>query len=503
MVSLRVREGPGKGMIFRMEKESATLGRDAGCDFQVPDQGVSRRHAEVYRIGEMYFVRDLGSRNGTYVNEERINEEMLRNGDRIRLGGTVLVFEDRAPEGDSHEVVYSKSADPGATIEYKVSALALSDVEEPKERRPAGAVESRYLSFLYQMAREAAVEKDERMLMERAAQLSAEAVGADECYVLLCSTGDEREVTLEAAYQSAPGAKPMVSRSVIGPVLKRGRAVVMPCVQENEYARDKSSLILSRVSTVMCAPVVAADRVLGVLYITSKKPYKSFDEEDVELMVAAGVQLGTALAALRAEKRQRETALGVIRIFVEAAESRNPEQAGHSETVADVALAVSEVLRIPKEECDTLVLAALLHNIGRLTIPDEKIEETRMGLERERLLAEEAAAILSRIGGLERVVPIVRHSYEHYDGSGVPDGLSGEEIPMASRVIAAARQYALVRGRTGSAREAFSHVNRLIRSGWLDPRIGQALAVAYRRGLLGGAASGEAEGGPNGEPERS
>jgi len=484
MLQLRIKDGPGKGLVFALDKEAMVMGRDASCDIQLPDQGVSRRHAEVYKVGELFFIRDLGSRNGTFVNDERVDEELLREGDIITMGATVLVFEESSGKEVKAEVVYSHAGDPGRTIEYKVDALKdLLEADEP-DVRPQRTVESRYLSFLYQMSRQISRGRDEGALLEEVARLAADAVDADECYVLLL--GNRRDLKMAAVYQTTPGSKPVVSKTVVEPVLKHGRAVLTPRVKDDTALRDKSSLVMAKVTSLLCVPIVAAEKVLGALYLTIKKPYHSFSGEDLELMVAAGVQLGTALHALRAEKRERRTALAVIRVLVEATESRDTSIAGHSELVADAASVIADVLNLTDSQRDVLILAALLHNIGRLTIPEEefrRVAEDHKQLE-ERM-AREAERILSDIGGLEAVIPAIKHSYEHFDGSGAPDGLKGNEIPLLARIIAVARQFALVSKSTGSSVEAFAHLNELVQRGWLDPDIVRALGVAYRRGVIG------------------
>ena len=77
MPHLRVKTGPNKGKIYEVASEVITIGRDESQTIQVLDQGVSRQHAEIFSIGEMVFVRDLNSTNGTYVNNQAVTEEAL------------------------------------------------------------------------------------------------------------------------------------------------------------------------------------------------------------------------------------------------------------------------------------------------------------------------------------------------------------------------------------------------------------------------------------------
>jgi pSer/pThr/pTyr-binding forkhead associated (FHA) protein len=93
---LRFANGPDEGARVELAGEFLVLGRvEAANGLCLRDEGVSRRHAEVFRLGERWFVRDLGSRNGTLVNGERVPEALLEVGDVIELGTTVLFFEER------------------------------------------------------------------------------------------------------------------------------------------------------------------------------------------------------------------------------------------------------------------------------------------------------------------------------------------------------------------------------------------------------------------------
>ncbi len=100
MPELRITEGPHTGDVFRLNRESAVLGRDPECDIVFYSGSVSRQHAKILRIDEAFFIEDLQSRNGTYVNNSRIRQrEQLSDQDRITLCDVVLVFNDDAPAG--------------------------------------------------------------------------------------------------------------------------------------------------------------------------------------------------------------------------------------------------------------------------------------------------------------------------------------------------------------------------------------------------------------------
>ncbi|HXF37855.1 MAG TPA: FHA domain-containing protein [Actinomycetota bacterium] len=100
---LVVKRGPNAGSTFLLERDVTTAGRGPENDVFLDDITVSRRHAEIVRREDGFFIRDLGSLNGTYVNRERVEETKLASGDEVQVGKFKLVFlaaEDRAAGGE-------------------------------------------------------------------------------------------------------------------------------------------------------------------------------------------------------------------------------------------------------------------------------------------------------------------------------------------------------------------------------------------------------------------
>jgi len=95
---LVVHRGPNAGSRFLLDDDFTSTGRHPDSDIFLDDVTVSRRHAEFYRTGDRFTVRDVGSLNGTYVNRERIEEAELFGGDEVQIGKFRLLFLTRSPE---------------------------------------------------------------------------------------------------------------------------------------------------------------------------------------------------------------------------------------------------------------------------------------------------------------------------------------------------------------------------------------------------------------------
>jgi putative nucleotidyltransferase with HDIG domain len=120
-------------------------------------------------------------------------------------------------------------------------------------------------------------------------------------------------------------------------------------------------------------------------------------------------------------------------------DARDAYTAGHSRRVRDVAVAVGAQLGLGGDELEMLSQAALLHDIGKIAVPDSVLLCTGALTQAQWIVmkshSEEGARIIERLGYLDEVVPAIRHHHERQDGRGYPQGLRGDEIPLAARVI--------------------------------------------------------------------
>jgi putative nucleotidyltransferase with HDIG domain len=120
-------------------------------------------------------------------------------------------------------------------------------------------------------------------------------------------------------------------------------------------------------------------------------------------------------------------------------DARDTYTAGHSRRVRELAFAIGRELDLPADELETLNQAALLHDIGKIAVPDAILLKNGPLSPADWLLMrahpQEGARIIEKLGYLEQVVPAIRHHHERQDGQGYPDGLAGEAIPTAARII--------------------------------------------------------------------
>ena len=140
-------------------------------------------------------------------------------------------------------------------------------------------------------------------------------------------------------------------------------------------------------------------------------------------------------------KLQRQAHLAFEKI-AKIVSSRDPYTGIHSEEVAELAVKLAKVLNLPEKEIARIETAARVHDLGKIAVPDAILLKPGPLTEEEWKVMKQhpvvSAEILSGLEIYKDCVAIIRHEHEHWDGSGYPDGLKGEEIPLGSRIIAVA-----------------------------------------------------------------
>ncbi len=186
--------------------------------------------------------------------------------------------------------------------------------------------------------------------------------------------------------------------------------------------------------------------------------------------------------------RKASALLKTIKALITALEAKDSYTSGHSIRVARHARMIGDALKLNDSDMFTLELAAILHDIGKIGMPDHILKKSTSLVEYEYLMAKEHPVIGSNIVGkideLRQVAAIIRHHHERYDGMGYPDGLKGEVIPYFARLLAIVDAYESiisdrVYSKRRSAGEALNEIEKHAGSQF-DPKLVELLAKVVR-----------------------
>jgi putative nucleotidyltransferase with HDIG domain len=241
----------------------------------------------------------------------------------------------------------------------------------------------------------------------------------------------------DVAIESSPGAM----RTFEKLIMETFSDEIPLLISDNSGARGLSLEIRS----LMVVPLKIRDKIFGVLTASSREDGPRFNEKDLYYLSFLTQNAAHAVENLALYENIYENLFATLYAFVRALEARDAYTQRHSNRVTGLSLLIGRKLGISTEELDILNVAGRLHDIGKIGIRDEIL------LKPGRLTEEEfetikkhpviGADIVGQLGLWDREQEIIRCHHERFDGSGYPDGLRAEAIPLLSRILFVADTY--------------------------------------------------------------
>jgi signal transduction histidine kinase len=325
MPHLLIRTEGHEELRFPLGEVSVLIGRSADKDICLRDLTVSNNHAKLSPEGAGWRFRDLGSTNGSFVNDSLQRDAVLNNGDVIRVGNTEMEFCDVAGEedeaddqgaGDVQAQLPSKTDSQGRQLTDLFShtvSLTLDEIESDLLKRKLSGVVSdgerflqQKLAVLYQLGKHAnRLEKLERFL-PKLTSLVREAVGGDRVFVMLIDpeSGD----LVPRSYDGIKGGDGKgVSSTILECVISERSAILTHDALTDPRFSDGESVVIMRIRGVMCVPLGVKQMVYGALYVDSLTQTSTFDTEDLRLLGVIGSQASIILRNIQLFEDQRRT----------------------------------------------------------------------------------------------------------------------------------------------------------------------------------------------------
>ena len=277
--------------VISMNEGPVLIGRQAGATLKIANASVSRRHALIEKEGDKFIIADLGSRNGTFVNDVPVKRRELQHGDRVKIGESQFFF------------LFEDSDEPARTSEIRFDDSQIVS---------GSTVRMTYSDVLYLMARDlSALMKVSttinaiRSLAELQGsllQLVFEVVPAGRGAILLVGEHERGEDEFASIFGldrvNGPDQRVKVSRTIVRRVLKDGAALLISDAEKSE-SLNTDSLIAARSQSVLCVPLIMLERTIGVIYLDTDEPDVRFDEDHLQLVTAMAAIAAVAMQNAR------------------------------------------------------------------------------------------------------------------------------------------------------------------------------------------------------------
>ena len=296
-----------------------TIGRHPKNTIRLHDREVSKNHAIIERRGNTFNVKDLNSSNGTFVNNRRITEADLKDGDALLFGSMRLLFHQgeqasahstnsardlvtilpQEPSGATH--IHAK-LDAAENEHDFVPAAEISDVEVLRR-------DYEKLRIAYEMSR-MGITQDFTVMLQRSLDMAFQLLPADNGVILLVEpeTGVLVPHTVKRSAGSNPDEEIVLSTSIINQVIHDRSSILLSDAILDPRFSGAQSIISQGIRSAMCVPLVAHDVVYGVMHLDSRQRIGAFSEKDLQLLNALAGQAAISIANTRLIRKVEDDA---------------------------------------------------------------------------------------------------------------------------------------------------------------------------------------------------
>jgi putative nucleotidyltransferase with HDIG domain len=313
------------------------------------------------------------------------------------------------------------------------------------------------MDTLYAMAKELVSTDNMEEVVNAVSEHAATSVQTTSAQIILRE--NDGDFVIKSIYPPSPsliqeniGKKvPLVAEHFYNWLLQEGRSVVIHRSDPSLHREEINALFMDQIQEICLAPLKGVDEDIGILILGDDKEDgpEFFSSIKLRLINVIADYASSAIQRSWFHKRLEDTFLETIIALANAVDARDAYTGDHSQRMADLTIKIGQVMGLPRSQLEALHWASILHDIGKIGIPDEILNKPGPLNEEEWVIMKEhpviGAEIVAPIKYLKPVSPIIRSHHEKFDGSGYPQGLVGEEIPIGARILAVVDAYIAIR----------------------------------------------------------
>jgi signal transduction histidine kinase len=309
VANLKVKEGFNQGVIYPVSEGTVSIGRDPTNEIVLNDILVSRKHARVFRMGQDIVVEDLGSVNGTQVNDQSVTRQTLKAGDEITVGTTVLqvmphCFSEATGQhinavGPAARIVSDEDSFSEATVQLTIPSTAnksLSALSLGSDSFRDVQVAYQRLQLIYQIFTDFAVIRHLPTLLNRSLEKVLEIIGAERGTIMLLNESGEMVPEVVCVRRNLSEEAAMsVSKTIARRAFDSDQSILTTDALADKRFQGSESIQLHKIRSTMCAPIKGQEKKLGVIYLDTRERLLGFTKEDLELFTAVSRQMGVII----------------------------------------------------------------------------------------------------------------------------------------------------------------------------------------------------------------
>jgi putative nucleotidyltransferase with HDIG domain len=407
--------------------DAKTVGRSPQADIVIDDPTLSRRHALLTCSEASVTLEDLGSTNGVFVNGDHKQTAALQVADIVRFGS----------------VEYRVERDIEAGVE---SAIEQTMMRRRPSADTATVRDAVALSGLLATSRELMAFTDLPGLLDRVLDRVQPLLRPDRSAILLFDPATD-ELTPRAVRPAGDytSVSDFASATAVREAIRARESVEVRDTAEDARLSASESMLRGGIRSALCVPLLGRTGPIGALYADRRSFVDVFTPEQVQVAEAFAAHAAIALETARLYDDRERHFRATLETFAKAIDARDRYTAGHSERVTAYTVILARAVGVPTADFDMIRRAGMLHDIGKVGVPDRVLLKPGPLDAEERLLMEAHVTIgfdmLVPLPFLEDALQVIRGHHERWDGRGYPDRLAGETIHRYARLMAVADSY--------------------------------------------------------------
>jgi sigma-B regulation protein RsbU (phosphoserine phosphatase) len=296
MALLSFIKGANQGSTVELVEDKIVLGRNQECTVVLNVPAVSREHAVIRRIQGKFYIEDMKSRNGTFVNNKEVTTRtLLKDNDKIKICDNILAFLDNPPKAplpeelNKTQTMIEEEEEESSTVEATLSSSSKQVLEAQPAEKLAMLIEiGADLSQTFN------VEKLLPKIVESLFQVFRQ---ADRGFIILGEDGKLIPKVTKSRRESQDDSSPRFSRKIVNRCLETGQSVLSEDASADKQFDLSQSIADCKIRSVMLAPLLSRNtgKAFGVIQLDTQDRFKKFTQDDLKLLLAVAGQAAIAL----------------------------------------------------------------------------------------------------------------------------------------------------------------------------------------------------------------
>jgi len=444
---LHIKNGPLENVKVLIKK-TLTIGRNSDNDIIIKELSVSRYHAKIIVENGIAIITDCNSTHGIYINDKKCKTSPICHNDRITIGGIqMVVFSVELSLGmkqKKNPQITFKNMDNNFNNKFAINAdvysTSLFDDNATYDLNMNNDSAIKNLKAIYKANEIISSENNLDTLLEKIKKIIDDILKPDTT-VIFFKEKNSRELVPQLLNSTNNKSALSVSSTILAECVDNKKAIVTNSKNNLEYA-DVNSIILYRITSAICAPLLFKNEIIGVIYLDTRTRTKMYGTNDLELLVAIAGPATSAIRNAQYMKKLEQANHETTMALANAIELRDHYTVGHTYRVTNFSVEIAKVLGWEEDKIEEVRLGGILHDIGKIAVDDailcKPTKLTNEEFEKMKIHPARGAAMIENISYMKNVIPYCLYHHEKYDGTGYPYGLKGEDIPIEGRVISVA-----------------------------------------------------------------